>query len=151
MSLPALQNDSNVPSSKLVSNGTTWWQDHTMAHVAGVSDGTGYGQWSYDSSGGHKIAYDSANQIWIDLADNQPSKVSDTYNVNTTAVTGSTTGANPAEVFLWNQNGAKFLGKFANPFYTASGSGGGPGTLADSDSDSDSDAPGAKRVSCNFW
>jgi hypothetical protein len=116
MSLTPLQNDSNVPTAKLDPNGNAYWLNHVLVHVDGASDGTGNGKWSYNSSASHKIKYNSTTKKWEDLADGQPSKISDTYNVNTTAVTGSSTGANPAEVFLWNNNGGQFLGKFANPF-----------------------------------
>lgn len=120
MSLPALQNDSNVPSSKLTA-GNAYWLNHVLVHTDGVSNGTGDGQWSYDSGATHRIKYDSSTNKWVDLTDGQPSKVSDTYNVNTTTVANSSTAANPAEVFLWNNNGGQFLGKFANPFYTVTG------------------------------
>lgn len=132
MSLPALQDDSNVPSSKKMGNGIPYWLNHILVHVEGASDGTANGKWSYDTSASHKIKYNSTLDKWEDLADGQPSKISDTYNVNTTAVAGSSTGANPAEVFLWNSNGGTFLGKFANPFYTAPSSGGGTGTEGNS-------------------
>ena len=117
-----LQNDSNVPTSK-TSGGNAYWLNVTLVHVDGSSDGSGNGKWSYNSSASHKIKYNSTSQKWEDLADGQPSKISDTYNVNTTPVTGSSTGANPEEVFLWNNNGGQFLGKFSNPFHTTSGGG----------------------------
>ena len=90
-----------------------------MQFKSGVSDGTGDGIWSYSTGHADMIKYVVSTQQWVDLADAQPSKVSDTYNVSTTAVVGSSTTANPAEVFLWNGDGAHFLGKFANPFYSA--------------------------------
>jgi hypothetical protein len=117
MSLPALQNDSNVPSSKLY-NGGNWWGNAILVHRSGASDGSADGIWGLSAD---QIKYDSANDIWVDLADGQPSKISDTWDVDTTAVTGSSTSANPVEVFLWNNNGGQFLGKFANPFYSSGG------------------------------
>lgn len=146
MSLPALQNDSNVPSSKLY-QGNAWWLNVQLAHKSGASDGTADGIWAYNASAADQLKYDSANKKWIDLADGQPSKVSDTYNVNTTAVTGSSTGANPAEVFLWNNDGGQFLGKFANPFLP---SGGGTSTEEIILNDDDDVVP-RKKVHCNFW
>ena len=124
MSLPALQDDSNVPSSKKF-GGNPYCLNHILVHVDGASDGTANGKWSYDTASSHKIKYNSTSKKWEDLADSEPAKISDTYNVNTSVVAGSSTGANPAEVFLWNNNGGQFLGQVANPFYTApSGSGG---------------------------
>ena len=118
MSLPALQNDSNVPSTKLY-GGNAYWLNHELVFKSGATSGASDGFYSYASNLPNMIKYDATNKKWVDLADGQPSKVSDTYNVNTTAVSGSSTGANPAEVFLWNQDGGQFLGKFANPFYSA--------------------------------
>ena len=126
MSLFQLQNDSNVPTSKLT-NGNAYWLNVVLAHTSGISDGTGDGQWSYNTGASHRIEYNATHKKWFDMTDGQPSKVSDTYNVTTTPISGSSTGANPAEVFLWNANGGQFLGKFANPFYIAP-SGGGTGT-----------------------
>lgn len=120
MSLPALQADINVPTSKLSSNGSPLWPiGLQLVHTSGVSDGTGDGEWSYDVGATHRIMYHSASDKWIDTSDAVPTKVSDSANVNTTAVSGSSTGVNPAEVFLWHNNGGQFLGKFANPFYSA--------------------------------
>jgi hypothetical protein len=115
MSLPPLQNDSNVPTSKL-NNGNPYYLNLALAFKSGSSDGTSDGFWSYSTNHNDWIKYDSANSKWVDLSNGQPSKVSDTAIVNNTPVSGSSTGANPAEVFLWNNNGDQFLGKFANPF-----------------------------------
>lgn len=119
MSLPALQNDSNVPTSKVNGSGDAYHLGIAYVHKSGASDGTADGTWSYGVNYPAWIKYEFSTKKWIDLAESQPSKVSDTWDVDTTAVSGSSTGSNPLEVFLWNSNGGQFLGKFSNPFYQA--------------------------------